>query len=813
MKKLLLYFLFFSAASQAQIVNIPDPNFKADLINKGIDLNSDGDIQVSEAEAVTSLGMVDLNISSLEGIQSFVNLTSLTCYNLNLTALDVSGLTHLGELNCGHNAAMTSLNLSGCTSLANCRASNCALTSLDTSGLIHLYNLDVSNNQLTSLNLAGWVSSDGGYLLARYNQLTSVDASDMGNLIMLDFSHNALTTLDVTGTNVSTDIALSYNHLTSLDLSNSPIQGVDASHNNLASISLNPNTQYNHLWLDNNQLVNLDVSGLYVRDLNANHNNLTSINFQGTRIYTVYLNGNNFQTVDLSGAIRINSFCSIDIDSNPYLETFFAKNGNSDYLSFIGDFSLEYVCIDESDLIGGSSPPNAVFSPYCIFTPGGNYNTITGNVTFDADNNGCDNTDPDQPYVKLNLTSGNNIYSVFTTPDGNFNYFGQTGMFNVGLAMENASLFTITPPLATIVFGTNNNNLTTQDFCITATGIQNDLETIIVPLSPVRPGFDATYKIICKNKGNQILSGNVDFTYQENELDYVNASTAPDVQTAGSLSWNFSSLYPFESRSVEVRLHVNSPQETPSVNIGDQLSFSVQANPVSGDITPDDNTFSFRQTVIGSYDPNDITCLEGEHVNPTEIGNYLHYNINFENIGTAAAENIVVKDMIDLTRFDISSLQILNASHPMTPRITNGKVEFIFEGINLGASEHGNVAFKIKTKNTLVTGNSVSQKADIYFDYNFPVATNVAVTTFDTLGTDNVVLDDDISIYPNPTKGLVNIKSDSEIKSVELFDVQGRQLLRKNNVETLNISTYTCGVYFIKVATYKGFKTQKLIKQ
>ncbi|AWI24485.1 DUF7619 domain-containing protein [Flavobacterium pallidum] len=813
MKKLLLSFLFLSAVSQAQVVDIPDANFKADLINKGIDLNSDGDIQVSEAEAVTSLGMVDLNISSLEGIQSFVNLTSLTCYNLNLTALDVSGLTHLGELNCGHNAAMTSLNLSGCTSLANCRASNCALTSLDTSGLIHLYNFDVSNNQLTSLNLAGWVSSDGGYLLARYNQLTSVDASDMGNLIMLDFSHNALTTLDVTGTNVSTDIALSYNHLTSLDLSNSPIQGVDASHNNLASISLNPNTQYNHLRLDNNQLVNLDVSGLYVRDLNANHNNLTSINFQGTRIYTVYLNGNNFQTVDLSGAIRISSFCSIDIDSNPYLETFFAKNGNSDYLSFIGDFNLEYVCIDESDLIGGSSPPNAVFSPYCIFTPGGNYNTITGNVTFDADNNGCDNTDPDQPYVKLNLTSGNNNHSVFTTPDGNFNYFGQTGMFNVGLAMENASLFTITPPLATIVFGTNNNNVTTQDFCITANGIQNDLETIIVPLSPARPGFDATYKIIYKNKGNQPLSGNIDFTYQDNELDFVNASTAPDAQTAGSLSWNFSNLYPFESRSVEVRLNVNSPQETPSVNIGDQLSFSAQANPVSGDITPNDNTFSFRQTVIGSYDPNDITCLEGEHVNPTEIGKYLHYNINFENTGTAAAENIVVRDMIDLTKFDISTLQLLNASHPVTPRITNDKVEFIFEGINLGASEHGNVTFKIKTKNTLVAGNSVSQKADIYFDYNFPVATNVAMTAFDTLGMESLNPDHNISFYPNPVLSVLHVKSSEVIRKIEVFDLQGRLLQSVSANDFVSLAEVPSGVYLVKAHTQNGFVIQKIIKK
>ncbi|AWA28678.1 hypothetical protein HYN48_00470 [Flavobacterium magnum] len=879
MKKLLLYFLFFSAASQAQIVNIPDANFKAKLLSSSpsntiarnaqgmhiaVDANADGEIQLAEAQLVGALFVNNSSIENLEGVQSFTNMTRLSCDVNALLSLDVSGMNNLQQLSASLNPSLATLNITGCSSLTNLTVSSCALTSLDASGLTSLINLtcysnplttlDVSgcsalfdldayncqltaldfsglnalkrlnaeNNQLTVLNLSGCTNLQE--LIVRNNQLTQLELSNLGliqTMLYLDVRYNSLTSFTVNNCNIMYFNA-QYNQLTALDLSTCRVDDLDVSYNNLQSFTPPQIGSNSRIMVAHNQLTDVDVSGVTFYQsaiLDVSNNNLNTINLgNASGLGQLRLSYNSLQTIDMTGCSA--TLDLVELSNNPSLETVFAKNGsNNEDFFFGGDDNLIFVCVDEMQLqdtqqrLNIYGLTNAVASPYCFFQPGGNFNTITGNITYDIDNNGCDSTDPDQPYVKLNLTTGGNNYAVFTSPDGTYNNFGLTGTFNISVAMENASLFTITPPLATIVFGDNNNNITTQDFCITANGLQNDLETVIVPIAPARPGFDAIYQIIYKNKGNQVLSGSVDFTYQENELDFVNASTTPDAQTAGSLSWNFSNLYPFESRSIEVRLNVNSPQETPAVNIGDQLGFHAQANPVGGDVTPGDNTFSFKQTVIGSYDPNDITCLEGEHVNPTEIGKYLHYNINFENTGTAAAENIVVVDMIDLTKFDVSTLQVLNASHPMTPRITNGKVEFIFEGINLGASEHGNVTFKIKTKNTLVTGNSVSQKADIYFDYNFPVATNVAMTTFDTLGTDNVVLDDDISIYPNPTKGLVNIKSDSEIKSVELFDVQGRQLLRKNNVETLNISTYTSGVYFIKVATYKGFKTQKLIKQ
>ncbi|MBK8442578.1 MAG: hypothetical protein IPL35_03800 [Sphingobacteriales bacterium] len=57
----------------AQIVNIPDPNFKNALLNHSpiIDTNNDGEIQVAEAEAVDSLYLFNKNITDLTGIKAF----------------------------------------------------------------------------------------------------------------------------------------------------------------------------------------------------------------------------------------------------------------------------------------------------------------------------------------------------------------------------------------------------------------------------------------------------------------------------------------------------------------------------------------------------------------------------------------------------------------------------------------------------------------------------------------------------------------------------------------------------------------------
>jgi hypothetical protein len=419
----------------------------------------------------------------------------------------------------------------------------------------------------------------------------------------------------------------------------------------------------------------------------------------------------------------------------------------------------------------------------------------------------------------MKINDGTTEGASFTNATGNYTFYTQAGSFTVSPEVENPSFFNFGPATAVVTFPDNNNNMNTNNFCITANGTHNDVEVVLTPISAARPGIEAYYKLVYKNKGNQTLSGNLALTFDDTRTDFVTANPAAS-QTANVLNWSYNNLLPFETRVIQLSLHLNSPLDTPALNSGDMLVFATSITPVANDELPADNAFVLHQTVVNSFDPNDIQCLEGSTVLPTEIGKYLHYAVQFENTGSAAAENIVVKDIIDTTKYDMDSLQLLDASAPVYARITGNVVEFIFKNIQLSPATgnppvggHGDILFKIKSKNTLVTGNTVEKQAKIYFDYNAPINTNIAQTTFAELSNTVFTKDDSITVSPNPTHAIITIHGNSAIKSITLFDVQGRILETVLNSNSIDLADKTNGIYFLKITSEKGSKVEKVVKE
>jgi len=733
MKRLLYLLCFITITSQAQIVNIPDANFKAALIDRNVDINSDGEIQESEALAVTDLFVANSNISDLTGISSFINLSILDCRNNALTSLDVSGLTNLWELDCSNNN-LTTLNVSGLDTLWSLVCDDNQLTSLDVSELDDLISLWCSNNQLTELNF-----------------------TNCPNLSDILSGHNNLTSLDFTGVDSYTSSNFQFPY------------------NSISSMVFPSGYEIGSLTLDNNQIIDLDLS------------NVVSLN-------NIFLFGNPIETINI-------------------------KNGVSDFNNISSyTFNVQFICADEFELAEINNDYNVMtygilVSEYCNFEPGGAYNRLTGSIRLDLDNDGCDASDSVLSNVLLEINDGTDQNYVSTNQLGDYSSYVGLGDFSITPNFENPDWFNTIPNASNTLLIDFGNDVV-QDFCMSPNGVRNDLEIIVSSIIDAQPGFNATYDIVYKNKGNQMASGDIEFIFDDAVLDFVSSSEAVSNQNTGSLVWNYTNLNPFESRHISVTLNVNSPMETPAVNIGDQLDFQATINPTSSDETPNDNVFNYEEEVVGSYDPNDITCLEGDIVSPDMIGEYLHYNIRFENTGTAAATFVVVANEINEAQYDLSSLQILNASHEMTSRMVGNKIEFIFDNINLAPEARGNVTYKIKSLNNLTTGDSVSNNANIFFDYNFPIETNTATTTFNTLSVAEFTQENSVSVYPNPTKGQLFINSIYDIKNVVLYDIQGRKVQGLNSLEisTLDISNVSKGVYFLELTSVKGIATIKIIK-
>ena len=198
MKKIWIMLLlsFMDLGLNAQIVNIPDPNFKNALVNFEVvdttgnglgdsiaDTNGDGEIQVSEAEAVTGLIVSYYSIESLEGIQSFSNLEVLKSRGNFVETVDLSQNSQLEWLHLSTNP-LISLDVSQNINLKRLWVYNNDLSALDVSQNVNLESLRCYTNNLIELNIANGNNTILDNFLAFENPALSciqVDDEDFAN--------------------------------------------------------------------------------------------------------------------------------------------------------------------------------------------------------------------------------------------------------------------------------------------------------------------------------------------------------------------------------------------------------------------------------------------------------------------------------------------------------------------------------------------------------------------------------------------------------------------------------------------------------
>ncbi|WP_225035489.1 T9SS type A sorting domain-containing protein [Winogradskyella sp. SM1960] len=809
MKKIyvLLFMLFYFAFSQAQIVDIPDANFKSALVNDiiadfdgdgvpdgDVDTNDDGEIQVSEAEAVISLEVSQTYSTSLEGLNSFVNLKTFYMNSAyNISSIEINALSQLENLIITGTDLISTLDLSGNPMLKELKLAGIGLTSLDVSQNPNLVWFDASSNDLSEIDVSNNLLLE--YLDVSLNLIENLNVSSLANLESLGCNNNTISSLNILGCTSLNRLACFTNQLTELDISENPnLQYLTCYNNQIGSLDFSLNPELIELKASTNQLTTLDFSqNPNLSKLIVDHNNLTSINIK---------NGDAF---DYHWSEAWNTLV---FSSNP---------------------NLEYICADESEIskivarLDSSNMNNCTVSSYCTFVPGGEYYSISGNNTLDLENDGCDILDTFYPNLKFEVSNDISIHSLISGNDGSYFLPVLAGNHTITPQFNGSSYFSVSPSSLVVDFPSDTSPVI-QDFCIAPNGDYSDLEVYVTPLTEARPGFDANYKITYKNVGSVVLSGDVTMAFNDDLMDLLSSNPAPDSQTTGQLLWNYTDLLPFESRSVFFKMNLNTPTDSEFPLFGDDiLNFAAVISPVIGDETEGDNSFQLNQAIVNSYDPNDITCLEGATIELEEVGDFLHYIIRFENTGSASAVNVVVKNKLNSFKLDVDSMIPLEGSHSFyTRRIGYETVEFVFENINLPFDDENNdgyVVFKIKTLTNLQLGDYISNRAEIYFDFNAPIITNTAITTVEeNLSIDENDFKSKIKLYPNPVNDNLFVESKNGIESIAFYDINGRLLqntvLIQNKFETeLSLVKLNSGVYFVEIVSKKGKIVKKIIKE
>lgn len=538
------------------------------------------------------------------------------------------------------------------------------------------------------------------------------------------------------------------------------------------------------------------------------------LTFEPTPLYACDDNGDGIATFDLTEILPQLTGQNSQLNVN-FFHTQLSAENNANPILNIQAF-LNTVAFEQTIYANVNVPGSTCIwvVPIELIVIECNGNTISGFVSLNFDDN-CDTFEAAGSGLPVYYTHNNDVYVTYTNADGYYS-FENVPDGPITVYVPDTPLITVSPANYTVTMPGNEENI---NFCITsAIEVINDVAVTLVPTTVARPGFNATYALIYQNLGNVLQSGTVSLQFDDAHITFLSALPAM-VQTGNTLTFSYTNLLPFQTKIAIINFTVMLPQVTPD---GTVLNFTANITPLAGDINTANNTAVLNQTVVNSYDPNDIAVREGEFIAIDQVEDYLTYTIRFQNMGTAEAVNIRVAGTLD-ANLDWSTFEPLASSHAYKANRVNDEIEFLYDNINLPHEDadepgsHGFVVYKIKPKAGVTVGDVMAAQAGIYFDFNDPVMTNIVETTVQETAGLNENSISSFTVYPNPAAANINLmlaNTAADGFNVTLTDVLGKTVLKNSfagNQASLSIGSLTSGIYFVTINADGKQSTKKLV--
>lgn len=130
-----------------------DDNTFASYCRTEFDTDKDGKLSMQEASVVEVINVKGKGITSLKGLEYFINLKTLDCSENEISSLDISGNTSLTSLYCNQNK-IKALDLSKNIRLQRLISYDNDIVSLDVSNNKNLVSISCRGNRLSSLDIS-----------------------------------------------------------------------------------------------------------------------------------------------------------------------------------------------------------------------------------------------------------------------------------------------------------------------------------------------------------------------------------------------------------------------------------------------------------------------------------------------------------------------------------------------------------------------------------------------------------------------------------------------------------------------------------
>lgn len=434
----------------------------------------------------------------------------------------------------------------------------------------------------------------------------------------------------------------------------------------------------------------------------------------------------------------------------------------------------------------------------------GIYPAVSGHVYLDLDGNGMQGAgEPDAVNVTVSVMPSGNLTG--TDANGNYTIGLPVGEYTVSLAdgFHPASL--VAPLEVPVQLPELGISVTGVDFRIVPPPPPPPDLSITFGADPVppRPGFQHTLSF---RVGVDSYSGPTAVTISIDPLASIISTSVPTSSITNNVI-TAEGLVPGPLYGIRLQL-------APTVPLNTILQHTASINQPMEDTIPGNNTRTAQRIVVGSYDPNDKQVFP-PRLTPEEasMDTVLEYLIRFQNTGTFLAERVVITDTLSADlRWD--TFRFLESSHPCQWYVSDGVAHFVFNDIMLSDSNanepesHGHVRFKIRPRVGMLLGESVTNIANIYFDFNEPVITEPCLLTVEVpTGLAASDRGSAIHVHPVPTAQFLRITLPQGRFQGEVLALDGRVVRSLGAVQdemAIDVSALAAGHYALRVTAATG---------
>ncbi len=448
------------------------------------------------------------------------------------------------------------------------------------------------------------------------------------------------------------------------------------------------------------------------------------------------------------------------------------------------------------------------------------YVVISGYVFANEFNDNCE-IDANSVTVKNVMIELSDGQTTFTNCDGFYEFTTEAGNQTLSLNLNQANY----DPLCTddILVNASTWGETYPDnnfFLKYSEG--RDLE-LKISKQNARPGFTQYVRVCMMNRGAVPVTGNLTFIHPDiQEFEYSNPTETDYDEGTKTLNWEFENIPPGV-----VYVYTTYLKTPIGTDLGTELEYYFEAEPVEGDLTPENNEEICTIEVTGSYDPNDkqVTPIGQGPQGAIEMSDsLLSYQVRFQNTGTDTAFTVLIRDTLD-SDLALRSVVPGPSSHIYAATIKEGNVlELLFENILLPDSfinepaSNGFVFFDIKIKPNSPYGTRIENRAAIFFDFNPPIITNTVLNTIEMITGSQTTPFDQILMTLNPNPVGINsllsysLTENSDV-SIQVFDLNGRlqKVLVDNEYQAAGLyelfiqnNDLPKGVYTLQIKTNHG---------